>query len=359
MSLLTNTYKWVSIKRGDDLPRNAIYSCNTYTDGPVYIGGFDNIPGKVNLKHNKIWNFWVRELGSRQFGKILVMNTTYTWKEISRGDLIPSNALYCGFDNHGDKVWVGRSTSGVPGKINCEHNEASNPTMCNLWTHEAWSASQEAHILIIDVRNDETQSIEKIEDKQHKLNYLYEPQTDADNDNTQLAEWSASEIGFVEQNIRKTDFKVKVGEIINTVCNVVTTAMGDISTISDIIDLIKNFSINISLSSNKTTIKKKIMKKIESTNGNLPTYVLLDFISKSSSTSRNVGNTCRYNNTSRHIKLKYAFLQPKNQSAQNKSNELINENTCKSIEAFKHFVSDETNETTESHSNKRSCCNIS
>ena len=92
------------------MPKNAIYSCNTYTDGPVYIGGFDNIPGKVNLENNKIWNIWVQDLGSRQVGEILVMNTTYKWKEISRGDTIPSNALYCGLDNHGDKVWVGRST---------------------------------------------------------------------------------------------------------------------------------------------------------------------------------------------------------------------------------------------------------
>lgn len=349
-----NIYKWVPIKRGDALPKNAIYSCNTYTDGPVYIGGFDNIPGKVNLKNNKIWNIWVQDLGSRQVGEILVMNTTYKWNEISRGDAIPANALYCGLDNHGDKVWVGRSTGGVPGKINCQSNDSPNPTMCNLWIHDSFMSSQKAHILVTDkCIEDVAQTIEIIEDKQNKLNYLYEPPTD----DTQLAKWTASEIGFIEQNIRKVDVKIKIGEIMNDVCNIVRTALGDLTTISGIIDVIKNFSINVSLSSNKTTIKKTIIKKIKSTNGKQHTYVLLDFVSKSSVTSNHLGNTAGYNNDSQNIKLKYVFLQPTNQTALNKCNILMNENTCKSIDAFSDFVSDEKDK--EYGKPKWGCCNIS
>ena len=198
----TRVYEWVDIKRGDTLPKNSIYSCTTRTDGPVYIGGFDNIPGKVNLDNKKIWNIWVRDLGSRQNGKILVMNTTYRWKEIKRGDIIPKNALYCGLDNCGDRVWVGRTTQGVPGKINCEqYIESDQYTMHNLWTHENWTAFQKAHILVYDeIIDTENKNLEKnkLETNQNKLNYLFEPNNDYQQE---IEKWTIYKTYIFEKNI--------------------------------------------------------------------------------------------------------------------------------------------------------------
>ena len=51
-----NLYEWVTKSRNDDLPVNAIYAGSTSTDGHVYVARFNNIPGKVNLSNNKIYN---------------------------------------------------------------------------------------------------------------------------------------------------------------------------------------------------------------------------------------------------------------------------------------------------------------
>lgn len=348
-----NTFKWVPIKRGDKLPKNSIYSCTTSTDGPVYIGGFDNIPGKVNLKNNRIWNIWVRDLGNRQSGEILVMNTTYTWLEISRGELIPKNALYCGLDNKGDRVWVGRTIEGVPGKINCEqYNESLQYTMHNLWIHEnLFGSYQKAHILVIDEYKDDNQkSINQIETKQHKLNYLFEPQIN--NKNNELSEWFFRENENIEKNIKNVNFKLEIGKIMNCIIEVVKSNMGDLSNIGNIIDLIKNFNVDISSKSNKTSIQKSITKEIETNNGKPSIYIFIYVEIKLASNSHNLGNIFNYNNNSQIIIVDYIFLRPKNQAAINKCIELMNDDICKSIGAFKHFgLYKEPNK-------KSNCCTI-
>ena len=120
-------YEWVPKSRDDDLPSNAIYSGSTNTDGHVYVGRFSNIPGKVNLTNKKINNFWVQAMGSQTCGEVLTTNNIYKWITIVRGDKIPDNAVYSGTDQNGDKVWVGRSASGEPGKINCKDNSSTTP----------------------------------------------------------------------------------------------------------------------------------------------------------------------------------------------------------------------------------------
>lgn len=140
---------WKPVSRGDTLPENCIYAGNTSTDGHVYVGRFDNIPGKVNLKNNKINSFWVQAKGNRSCGEVLITNGNVKWVEIKRGDYIPDNAIYSGIDQSSDKVWVGRSISGEPGKINCHDNTAIKPKMYNLWCHHSGSSSK-AHILVIE-----------------------------------------------------------------------------------------------------------------------------------------------------------------------------------------------------------------
>ena len=140
--------KWVPKSRNDSMPTDAVYGGNTATDGHVYIGRFDNTPGKVNIQNDKIWNFWVEAKGSRTCGEVLTTNGTCDWVEIKRGEEIPKNAIYSGKDQQNDRVWVGKSISGEPGKINCSNNSSKNPTMYNLWCHHSGQSSK-AYILTI------------------------------------------------------------------------------------------------------------------------------------------------------------------------------------------------------------------
>ena len=50
-------YEWLLLKRGDEIPKNAVFAGSTSTDSVVYVEKFDNKPGKVNLTGNKIYNF--------------------------------------------------------------------------------------------------------------------------------------------------------------------------------------------------------------------------------------------------------------------------------------------------------------
>lgn len=148
-----NIYKkkleWVTLKRGDLIPLNAIYGGTTKTDGDVYVGKINNSPGKVNLKYNKIWNYWVQNLGSNQTGTVLISDFEYEWIPIKRGNNIPLNAVCCGLDEYNDKIWVGKSTGNEPGKITCIDNQDPEPKMKNIWCHSAWCGNPSCYVLII------------------------------------------------------------------------------------------------------------------------------------------------------------------------------------------------------------------
>jgi len=140
--------KWISCSRYDELPVNFIYVGDINYDGKVYIGRFNNTPGKVNIKNDKIWNFWVQGEGSSTHGEVLTTNGNYEWKNINRGELIPNNAVPHSIDKHGDKVWVGKNIMGEPGKINCHDNDSQNPKMYNIWCHND-GRNEIAYILTI------------------------------------------------------------------------------------------------------------------------------------------------------------------------------------------------------------------
>ena len=110
-------YEWKVMKRGDILPKNAVYAGITRADGKVYVAKMDNSPGKVNLKDGKIWNFWSEKYDSRQESEVLISYGKCIWQEINYGDLIPENAVYGGYDYNHHKVWVGKDiTTDEPGK---------------------------------------------------------------------------------------------------------------------------------------------------------------------------------------------------------------------------------------------------
>jgi len=143
-------YKWISRKRYDLIPENAICTGMNQTDGKMYIGKINNIPAKVNLDKKKIWNYWAKDLPCNQCGEILITEHSVIWKSIQRGDTIPENAIKVGRDNHGDLVWVGKSNNNEPGKINCEDNDSETPTMHNFWCQGEFMSSKSAFILTIE-----------------------------------------------------------------------------------------------------------------------------------------------------------------------------------------------------------------
>ena len=140
--------KWISCSRYDELPENFIYVGDINYDGKVYIGRFNNTPGKVNIDKGKIWNFWVQGEGQSVHGDVLTTNGKYEWKYINRGQLIPDNIVPHSIDNNKDKVWVGKNIRGEPGKINCHDNDSQNPEMYNIWCHNDGN-SKFAYILTI------------------------------------------------------------------------------------------------------------------------------------------------------------------------------------------------------------------
>ena len=141
--------KWVSKSRYDVIPKNAIFTGITKSDGEVYVGRISVSPGKVNLDKGKIWNYWVQNMGSSQSGQILVSDYKEKWVIIKTGETIPKNAIYSGKDENNDRVWVGKSLNNEPGKITCNNNNADERKMANLWCHSSWGSHQTAHILTV------------------------------------------------------------------------------------------------------------------------------------------------------------------------------------------------------------------
>jgi hypothetical protein len=146
-----NEIKWIPKKRGDKIHDLSVFAGNTKTDGKVYIGKIDKSPGKVNIDKNKIWNYWIQNIGSSESGKMLVVNCKYEWQNIQRGKKIPENAVYCGKDESNDDVWVGKSYDNEAGKINCTYKDENTdePIMHNFWCHGSFCSSQKAYILVV------------------------------------------------------------------------------------------------------------------------------------------------------------------------------------------------------------------
>jgi len=125
--------KWKSFKRGDVLPKDAVYAGNTKTDGAVYVARVENTPGKVNIDsvHGKVYEYWVHGFSGRPSGEMLVTNGNCNWVRVRKGDAFPKNAVYAGLDWQAIKVWVGKSVGGEPGCMNLDGNRR----MKALWCH--------------------------------------------------------------------------------------------------------------------------------------------------------------------------------------------------------------------------------
>ena len=149
--------RWDPFEKGNKLPLDAVYAGCYKTDGPVHVARFNNSPGKVNFEDGKhsqriIAGFWTEYFGYRPAGEVLRTNGHCEWKLIKQGQTFPSNAVYSGLDAAKNPAWVGKSTSGEPGRILCPGNETKKldggNTMSKLWCH-ATGGHSECYVLTI------------------------------------------------------------------------------------------------------------------------------------------------------------------------------------------------------------------
>jgi len=321
---MSKSYKWVPKSRGHDLPVNAIYAGTTKTDGHVYIGRFSNIPGKVNLSKDKIYNFWVEALGSQMTGEVLTTTNSYKWVDIKRNDVIPKNAVYSGRDQAKDKVWVGRSNSGEPGKINCTNNKSTTPLMHNLWCHSKSSAEQTAHILVIE-ENDKVEkdkhetseeNDEEIKNKCNKLEYLH-----CNKAEEELPLWKHCRINKISKFIKTSELEVSVDNIAQNLFNVISAVHGNIISL---IDLIKKVKLHITSSSSEEIIINKEMIVTDKNEKGFETYIILVFSKQDIKESQSCAGVFKKAKTYIDFKVNYTILEPNNNPAQWKCRELVN-----------------------------------
>jgi len=140
----TKKTKWDPYERGDILPLDAVFAGCVVHDGAVFVGRFNNTPGKVNVKDGKsngnreISNFWVHKYKqSRTSGEVLRANGHIEWKEFKPGRKFPAHSVYSGLNVNGHPNWVGKSITGEPGRITCKETEKldGGNTMKSLWCH--------------------------------------------------------------------------------------------------------------------------------------------------------------------------------------------------------------------------------
>ena len=323
-------YEWVPKSRGDELPSNAIYSGSTHTDGHVYVGRFNNIPGKVNLSNKKIYNFWVQAIGSQKCGEVLVTNNIYKWVDIVRGDKIPDNAVYSGTDQNGDKVWVGRSVSGESGKINCNDNSSNLPLMHNLWYNKN-SSDTKAHILIIQenkkITIDKNETDEEVKIKNNKLEYLHSNKTPDD----ELPLWKHCVVNTLSKTTKTKNLEVSAEMLAKNMFEILSSVSGNIISLAN---LVSKFKVQLSSGSTKTNNQKKEFIVSNPDSGGICKYAILLF-SKEESTKKHAVCCCNYSVNYTDIKVYYTILEPINNSAQLKCQKLINEKTSMIFESFR------------------------
>lgn len=137
---------WMPIERGDVMPSSdfGVYAGVTGSDGDVWVGRFDGVPGKINTTKNsgekdKMWNCWVHSKGSRRHGEILVTNMEQTWvpfqKHEDKHEGLVGDELGgpMSSESDGGLVVVAKTTSNEPGKLNF----FSGKKYCHLWAHES------------------------------------------------------------------------------------------------------------------------------------------------------------------------------------------------------------------------------
>jgi len=66
-------HEWRPIRRGQQMPPNAVKAGETKVDGPVYIARLDGEAGKINVDAGKMWNFWGHHSGRSNNAEILIV----------------------------------------------------------------------------------------------------------------------------------------------------------------------------------------------------------------------------------------------------------------------------------------------
>ena len=332
---LNKKYEWVSKNRYDSLPDNVIYAGHTSTDNNVYVGRVKNTPGKVNLENGTIYNFWVHGLGSYQSGEVLVSDNNYKWIDIKRDDMIPKNAVYSGIDSSCDKVWVGKSSSGEPGKINCHDNHSENPSMCNLWCHSRISSLLTGYILVIDedvnklVDEDETEE-EKIETtklKTEKLEYLH-----GNEDPEVFPLWKHCLVNTLSQTVKSSELEICAGNLAKSLYDVITASNLSFITLAE---LIQKFKINLSSNQSEERVSsKELIVSKPDVDGNSK-YMIIIFSKLKTTKASRLARIFNASSTYLDIKVDYTILEPNNEPANRKCQQLIDEKMNSMINSFR------------------------
>jgi len=313
MEKIHKTYKWIPKSRNDEIPPNSIYAGTTPTDGHVYVSRFNNIPGKVNLSNNKIHNFWVQPTGSRTCGEVLVTTNSYKWLDIKRGDRIPDNAVYSGLDQAGDKVWVGRTLGGEPGKLNCHDNNSPEPLMHNFW-YNKFSCSITAHILVIEendkvnIDKNETsqEKNQEIKIKNEKLVYYHSRKV-----SNELPLYNHILVNKLSKTIKSKDLEVSVGNMAQVLFKILSSLEGNIISLSN---LITKFNVHLTTCTDEESITNKEFVMSPNKSGN-NRYIFLDFRKENKIKKRKIAGIFNYNKTYIKIKINYSILDPGNKPA--------------------------------------------
>ena len=345
---MTELYKWIQQSRGDTLPLNSIYAGTTPNDGHVYVGRINNVPGKVNLHNKLIYNFWSQDFSSSyQSGEVLTTTHTYKWKRISRGELIPNNAVYSGLDTSKDKVWVGKSLNGYAGKINCHSNSSKEPKMHNLWYHNTFMgipsrAEQKAFILVIEDNEQNDTNVDDIDEdneqndnknKTSLLNYI----NCCDNTN-KLPEWKNYDMNIITMKTKITNLNVCIGKIAEKIITVLSAVNGNIISLFNLTkDILTNdIELNLSSYSNEESNKKtKIMQSNIVNQNGFPTYILLTF-SKTKIKKKFSVPGLGFGTDKLSISIFYEIYEPNNDIANTRTKDRINRTINECIESYKN-----------------------
>lgn len=142
---------WMSISRGDLMPSAdfGVYAGTTGSDGDVWVGRFDGVPGKINTTKDsegkvKMWNCWVHSQGSSRYGEILVTNMEQKWEHFEKhqdkheglvGDKLGGPMRS---ESDGGLVVVAKTYETEPGKLNFFDGK----TYCHLWAHESGKSTR-------------------------------------------------------------------------------------------------------------------------------------------------------------------------------------------------------------------------
>ena len=299
------SFQWIVLKRGDYLPKNAVYAGVTAVDGKMYVAKMDNSPGKVNLKDGKIWNFWSQNYYSRQESEVLVVNGKCKWKEINQGDLIPENAVYVGYDYKLHKVWVGKDiTTDEPGKITCLDSNDKEPKMCKLWCH--------SYTCLADV---EKASILLIEEPPQKIN--------------ENCMWGNTvQYNSYEEKIKCTSLDVSISKIVSAIMASVAVAAGELTHLTELLKT--DIKLHISNSNYKNSV---ISKSVINTDDE-KYYIMIKY-EKTSERKTILSGIFNFHNLDFYLNVKYAVLEPINENARLKcikrKNDLI-DNIIKNLE---------------------------